>query len=252
MLSSSVPPPPTERESARLMAIVAVAPENRVMCQQPGCGHGVYAAIHVVQVDGQLLVMGSSCFAKRFGSANALGTPKYAGAGIQQLELSDEERSMLVSNTAALLERFANQAEQQRAEAIAKLERMRALSPSLPFTPLRTIRTQPPGAPSPSGSAPSFRAPWPWQNKRNTSVALFRGPSGQHWVRVQHQDGSQKIVPWPVFEGWNIALPPPCGIPDMELLGYAVADIVVAIQTLKALGYEGPLVGRWQDVRPRL
>lgn len=33
----------------RLLAIVSVPPQKRVVCQQPGCGHGVYAAIRVVE-----------------------------------------------------------------------------------------------------------------------------------------------------------------------------------------------------------
>lgn len=53
---------------ARLLAIVAVLPQKRVQCS--GCGHGVYAAIHVVEENGQILVLGSTCFAKRFGSAS--------------------------------------------------------------------------------------------------------------------------------------------------------------------------------------
>ncbi|MES2980224.1 MAG: hypothetical protein V4731_17530, partial [Pseudomonadota bacterium] len=45
----------------------------RVQCQQPGCGHSFYRRIHVVQEAGRLLVLGSTCFEKRFGTALALG-----------------------------------------------------------------------------------------------------------------------------------------------------------------------------------
>jgi hypothetical protein len=237
---------------ARLMAIVAVAPENRILCQEPGCGHSVYAAIHVVELDGHLIAMGSSCFAKRFGSNSALGAPKYTAGGVHQRPLSEEERAMLVSNTAALLDKFAADAAQQRAEALAKLQGLRALNAGKTYTPDRApypTRQAPPQAPAFSGSP--VRSPWPWQHERNTSVALFRGPTGQHWVRVQHKDGSQKLVPWPIFEGWEIVLPPSCGRADVDLKAYAVPDIIIAVRTLKALGFEGPLVGRWQDVRPR-
>ena len=36
----------------RLRAIVTVDEQDRVRCQQPGCGHSVYAAIHVVEENG--------------------------------------------------------------------------------------------------------------------------------------------------------------------------------------------------------
>lgn len=169
--------PTSEGPSARLMAIVAVAPENRILCQEPGCGHSVYAAIHVVEVDGNLIAMGSSCFAKRFGSNSALGAPKFTAGGVHQRPLSDEERAMLVSNTAALLDKFAADAEQQRAEALARLQRLRALHAAQTDAPVRApypTRHSPTQAPAISPS--QARSPWPWQHERSTSVHSFGGP----------------------------------------------------------------------------
>lgn len=239
------------------MAVVAVSPDKRILCQEPGCGHSVYAAIHIVDIGGQLIAMGSSCFAKRFGSGHALGSPKYSASGIQQRRLTDEEREMLASNTQALLAQFEAEAAAMRAQALAKLARMRSLAPN-PFEQAGTVPQahsapsfRPASAARPTQSPLATRSPWPWQNQRNTSVALFRSPTGQRWVRVQHQDGTQKIAPWPVFEGWEIALPPSCGIADMDLQAYAVHDIVIAVRTLRSLGFTDPLVGRWQDIKPR-
>lgn len=48
----------SELPSARLLAIIAVDFEKAVRCQKPGCGHRVYAAVHVVQDDGRYLVLG--------------------------------------------------------------------------------------------------------------------------------------------------------------------------------------------------
>ena len=45
----------------KLVAIVAVEPADRVQCSQPGCGHSVYARIHVVREGDELIVLGSSC-----------------------------------------------------------------------------------------------------------------------------------------------------------------------------------------------
>ena len=56
----------------KLLAIVEVDKKKRVQCGQRGCGHGVYKAIHIVQDDDGLLVLGSTCYAKRYeGSIRA-------------------------------------------------------------------------------------------------------------------------------------------------------------------------------------
>ena len=48
------------------MAIVEVDKAERVYCAQPGCNHTVYKAIHVVKEEDNVLVLGSTCFQKRF------------------------------------------------------------------------------------------------------------------------------------------------------------------------------------------
>jgi hypothetical protein len=87
-----------------LVAIVAVDKDARVQCQQPGCGHSVYRRIHIVQDGSELLVLGSTCFAKRYGSHESLGAARHGGG--EGRELTDEERQLLLSNTAALIARF--------------------------------------------------------------------------------------------------------------------------------------------------
>lgn len=103
----------------------------------------------------------------------------------------------------------------------------------------------------PPGMLPSRSSPWPWQKVR-TSIAVFTAPDGRYWVRVQHQDESQKLVPWPRFPGWESALPPGIGVVDQALGVIAVNDIVEAIRILQRSGYQGPRVGAWQEVLPRL
>ena len=234
--------------NARLRAIVAVDALHRVQCQQPGCGHSVYAAIHVVEEDGRLLVLGSTCFAQRYGSASALGFAQYGGGGGRKL--TEEERQLLIQNTVALLAQFQAEAEVaalkraqaqaneslQKQQTIEKLQRPRALHPAR--------QSARPGMTQPSPS------PWPWQMEQ-TSVALFTAPDGEHWVRVQHKDRSQKLVPWPQFEGWESALPSSVGSVDSSIGAIAVDNIIEAIKTLKHLGFQGPQPGSWQDVLPR-
>ena len=87
--------------STRLRAIVAVSPAERVRCQQSGCKCSVYAAIHVVEESGVLIVLGATCFSKRYGHLRALGDAQFGGGGGRQL--TDAERQLLEQNTAALL-----------------------------------------------------------------------------------------------------------------------------------------------------
>lgn len=241
--------------TARLRAIVALDVSNRVQCQNPGCGHSVYAAVHVVEEDNGLLVLGSTCFAKRYGGASALGTAQYGAGGGRKL--TDHERAMLLQNTAALLAHFEAQEAAARADALQRLEHLRQLHeqrgqhqreqkvrpPGAEWNPTRRVSGRP-------GLLPESPSPWPWQKDR-TSVAVFASPRGQCWVRVQHRDNSQKLVPWPAFEGWDIALPTAVGVADRELGAVATPDIVEALRVLRQHGYSEPRVGTWQQVVPR-
>lgn len=234
--------------SARLRAIVAVDPKDRVRCQQPGCGHSVYAAVHVVEDEGRLLVLGSTCFAKRYGGPEALGAAQYGSSSGRRL--TDEEREMLLQNTGALLARFEQEAVEVARAHAARLEELRRKHAAL--TNLRPP-APPNRAPSPQSTSQRSAkppSPWPWQMAW-TSIALLSAPDGRDWVRVQHEDGSQKLVPWPKFEGWETALPPGVGVADTTLSAIAVVNIVEAIRLLQSSGFRGPFVGAWQDVLPR-
>lgn len=238
--------------NVRLRAIVAVDAQHRVQCQQPGCGHSVYAAIHVVEEDGHLLVLGSTCFAQRYGSASALGAAQYGGGGGQKL--TDEERQLLIQNAVALLARFEAQAiADAEAVALAKTQAQtnELLQKQQMVDKLQALRDEfaarkfaTPGMTRPPHS------PWPWQMEQ-TSVALFTAPDGAHWLRVQHKDGSQKLVPWPQFDGWEFAFPPGFGRVDSSIGAIAVDNIVDAIKAMRSMGFPGPKIGRWQDVLPR-
>ena len=233
--------------SARLCAIVAVSPAERVRCQQPGCKRSVYAAIHVVDEGGLLMVLGSTCFSKRYGNLTALGAAQFGGGGGRML--SDAERQLLEQNTAALLAKF---------EAEAR-ERCRSLEEDprpikgrlIGAAKVGHVRRDPDASGFVEAPArhPQCTSPWSWQ-LTGTSVALMTAPSGQHWIRVQHMDRSHRLVPWPSFEDWDEALPEGVGRPDFDLTCFAVADIVRALQILQQSGFSKPVVGRWQDVLP--
>lgn len=229
--------------NARLFAIVAVEATRRVMCQNPGCGHSVFAAIHVVEDDGKLLVLGSTCFAKRYGGAMALGTPAYSTGGGGGGALTEDERRILIENTAELVERFKQRHEMAMAEAKAKL---RALRERVQVEPAERRARLSPAPYRPLHPLPQH--PWPWQHGQNTSVAVVRAPDGQCWVRVLHRDGIQRLVPWPVFEGWDESFPPSVGTADTGADAYVVPNISAALEWLRSRGFSLPQVSRWPEV----
>lgn len=121
-------------DSPRLLAIVEVDKSEKVFCAQPGCHHSVYKAIHVVKDGKQMLVLGSTCFQKRYGSLTALGKAQHWG-GSGKL-LTSEERALLAENTQVLLARFEAEEARLRQEAALKLQRLRdAESVSVASTP---------------------------------------------------------------------------------------------------------------------
>ena len=65
--------------STQLEAILAVAQPDRVRCDQPHCGRSVYRRIHVVRESGKLLVLGSDCYALRYGTDAVSISARYCG-----------------------------------------------------------------------------------------------------------------------------------------------------------------------------
>ena len=105
---------------AQLLAVVEVDKGDRVTCQAKGCGHSVYKRIHVVREGVALHVYGSDCFDKLFGGITSMGTPRY-GTGDGR-RLTEDERRMLIDNTARLIERF----EAEHFEALESAARARS------------------------------------------------------------------------------------------------------------------------------
>lgn len=246
---SSLPTPvdqPSTGGTPRLMAVVEVDKSERVYCAQPGCHHTVYKAIHVVKEGETLLVLGSTCIEKRYGNLKALGKAQHWGGNGKVL--TSEERALLAQNTQALLARFEAEEAQIRQEAELKLQRLReASSKSMPVTRVpATPWVQRPAVVR--NIAPRGAFPWPWM-KPGTSVAAFKFQDGSGWVRVQHKDTRQFIVPWPSFDGWDEALPPVVGRPDMEIGGYEVTGPVpVAIAFLRDHAEAEKVTGVWAEM----
>lgn len=214
----------------RLLAIVAVDPVHRVRCQQPGCGHGVYARIHVVEDAGELIVLGSDCFAKRYGEGHTRGF-EGPGAGGGRV-LSQAERDMLLHNTAALLAQFEleRQKKQELMESkLAELRQLHALRSQLsaPQTGTtqrlrgRPARTQDYKTFVDTESLAVASTPlpfWATLKKLNTSFFAYGMAEGHCWILMQSATHlGCLIAPAPTnFEGWDEALPPSLGRADLS------------------------------------
>lgn len=219
----------------QLLAIVFVDHADRVQCGQPGCGHSVYRQIHVVEEGENLLVLGSTCFAKRYGSAAALGTPRFGGGG--GIPLTTDERRLLVENTALLMTHFEEERVQSLMPAPIDRLRFKGVPPLVP-------ESRPPPLPAFTSAK---RTPWKWA-KPMTSMAYFKLKDGTGWVRVQRTDGKQLLVPWPTFEGWDEALPVNIGLVDWACSGYVLADLVATVKYLRSIGEWDIVGGVWRDI----
>lgn len=247
--------PSTSIRPARLLAIVSVHQSSRVLCQAIGCGHPIYAAVHIVEEAGQLLILGSTCFANRYGSLVSLGAASF-GSGSDR-RLTEAERILLLENTQALMDQFRKEElakvrtvplVAERPAVVSRHETPQASSGAMPSTsPPALVATQ--VGRKVVGLPPPGPSPWPWQ-KPHSSILLMKAPSGHRWIRVQHQDESQKLAPWPPFPGWEDALPSGIGLPNQALGAMDVADIVQALRVLRAMGFKEQL-GTYKDVLGR-
>ena len=223
----------SDHSTAKLLAIVSVEHADRVRCGQPSCGHSVFRRIHVVREGGKLLVLGSTCFAKRYGADTALGGARYGGG--EGRPLTDTERQLLVTNTEALLARFEEEA--------ASLQAAKANQ-----SPPPALRSRPAIATPQYARVPAHKeTPWEWV-KPWTSVLYLKLKDGSGWIRAQGRDDKHVLVPWPAFDGWDEALPPLFGHADSEYGGYVLPDVVPALQYLRNQAEWESKPGRWRDV----
>jgi len=93
----------------KLLAIVEVDKESRVICQAEGCGRHVYKRIHVVLDEGEVSVLGQQCYSNIYlgGMDSANTYSHYTGA--ESRKLTPEEIALLISNTQWLIEQFENE-----------------------------------------------------------------------------------------------------------------------------------------------
>lgn len=112
--------------TATLLAVVEVAPDERVRCSAESCGHSVYKRVHLVRVDGRTRVYGADCFARLFGQTE-VGRSHPSYGGLQGRALTPEERELLELNTERLIEKF----EREHQEELARAESRRSAAAKL-------------------------------------------------------------------------------------------------------------------------
>ena len=221
-----------DHSTAKLLAIVSVEHADRVRCGQPTCGHSVYRRIHLVRESGKLLVLGSTCFAKRYGTESALGKTRFGGSKGRML--TDEESQLLSNNTEALLARFEEEA------ALLHAAKVRPAPAALQTSPINA---------TPRSITANYphEAPWAWV-KPWSSVIYLKLNDGSGWIRAQRKDDKHLLVPWPVFDGWDEALPPLFGQVDRGCGGHVLPDVVAALRYLRNHAEWETKPGRWKDV----
>jgi hypothetical protein len=207
----------------------------------------VWKAIHVVSDAGEMLVLGSTCFERRYGSALALGAPSYGGGTGRKL--TPEERQQLITNTAEFIAGMREEARRQEEELTRRRAEDAALAAELAAQ--AAVQATARAAESTAAwvvAAAEQRArqarfapatptmpSWPWM-KPGTSLGYFKLRDGSGWVRVQRQDGKHMLVPWPEVDGWDEAMPARLGVPYPALGGYLIHNVQDAVAFLTREG----------------
>ena len=94
---------------------------------------------------------------------------------------------------------------------------------------------------------------WIAWRKPKSSFIFYAGREGNGWLLLQHREGWQVLMPWPVaIEGWDEALPQMVGVPDHDLGGYRIAHEVNAMVYLGSISDSGiRSFSEWSEVPRR-
>ena len=163
----------SEAKSAYLLHVVEVDRDKRVRCQAEGCGHSVYARIHILLVDGQFQVLGGNCFQRLYGRGLQDAKSYYGGSAGSPTQLDDDMRLLLATNTAEFVERL----ETWRLELEALTETRRALVQNNADRPAMHEEVTPAAAGG-EGTSPGQRRPLSTAGLHPSRfVYVFDGPS---------------------------------------------------------------------------
>jgi len=92
-----------------LLTILEVPKDKRVRCQYRGCLHPIYKQIHIIRhASGAISCIGSKCYSllKESHALTAVTAPLLGDRS--SVRLTEEEISLLASNTEELIKRFSS------------------------------------------------------------------------------------------------------------------------------------------------
>ena len=102
-----------------LIAVVELPEANKVLCQFGDCGRKIYREVHVIRIDGQIVVYGSSCVKKAFGEVPKRSDKSILGG--RTISLSDpDDIAKLEQNTAELVKEWEERAAQHEQAEVEK------------------------------------------------------------------------------------------------------------------------------------
>lgn len=222
----------------KLLAVVSVDEEKRVRCQHPGCTKTIYRSIHVIEDQGQIKVIGSTCIGK--GGYGPFNEAAYTGTGAGGRHLTAEEAQQLANNTAELVQYLQMQylarlelQEKARAAESLRLAQSHPVKPLLP-EPI-FLQT---GQVSNTGSVQRrHKLPWAWVDPAR-SILFMEMEDGTQWLRVQAQNlygGQHHLVPFPVFDGWDEYLPRKYGVVNVYGDGYELLNLIEGLRYMRSL-----------------
>ncbi len=194
--TSSTPTPPWV-----LLDTIEVDKNERVQCQCKGCGKGIYAAIHMIQLpSGEIQCWGNRCYAREAGLA---GFPRMEPlySGFNGRKLTEEEREWLRTNRDRLIAKFKAEHEEKlrRQEEERQAEESRiaqaSIRPIRSFLAAAPVLAQPP-APLPlirRSSLPTVKPP-PIDYNQTQSREPMHDPRYQQIREQKVQDWLRKGI----------------------------------------------------------
>jgi hypothetical protein len=121
-----------------LLAVLTVDEDDRIRCQSPGCNHPVFKRVHVLRFGTEIRLLGSSCFRNAYlGKEEGKQTPRYTSKAGRKL--TEDERALLVANTAELVRRIESGWLLQQLEATPPRNRPRRKRGSMARDPLANV-----------------------------------------------------------------------------------------------------------------
>lgn len=86
------------------------------------------------------------------------------------------------------------------------------------------------GNPTPRGTAAAVdESPWAAWRKPGHAFICYGTRDGEGWVIFPHQDGRLVMAPYPMFDGWDEAVPAHIGVADADLEVLVLSDRLAAM-----------------------